>query len=100
MARQPRPGRGGSVLDGAGGRGDAPARMSPILESLPGWGPILAILGGAGAALAGGLSRGFSGSGAALFGLADERAFRAAASVLIVMAAVPGMPLWDPLTGR
>lgn len=38
--------------------------------------------------------------GTALFGLASEGVFRRAAYGLIVLAAVLGMPLWDPLTGR
>lgn len=38
--------------------------------------------------------------GAALFGLASETAFRRAGYALILAAAVLGMPLWDPLTGR
>ncbi|MEO3472402.1 sulfite exporter TauE/SafE family protein [Roseomonas sp. CAU 1739] len=38
--------------------------------------------------------------GAALFGLASETTFRRAAYALILAAAVLGMPLWDPLTGR
>lgn len=38
--------------------------------------------------------------GAALFGLASETTFRRAAYGLILAAAVLGMPLWDPLTGR
>ena len=38
--------------------------------------------------------------GAALFGLASDTTFRRAAFALILAAAVLGMPLWDPLTGR
>lgn len=38
--------------------------------------------------------------GAALFGMASETTFRRTAYVLILAAAVLGMPLWDPLTGR
>ncbi|MBR0673056.1 sulfite exporter TauE/SafE family protein [Neoroseomonas soli] len=38
--------------------------------------------------------------GAALFGLASETTFRRAGYALILAAAVLGMPLWDPLTGR
>lgn len=38
--------------------------------------------------------------GAALFGLASERTFRVAGYALILAAAILGMPLWDPLTGR
>ena len=38
--------------------------------------------------------------GTALFGLASEQAFRRAGYALILAAAVLGMPLWDPLTGR
>jgi uncharacterized membrane protein YfcA len=38
--------------------------------------------------------------GARLFGLASERSFRRAGYALILAAAVLGMPLWDPLTGR
>jgi hypothetical protein len=39
-------------------------------------------------------------AGSALFGLASETAFRRAGYALILAAAVLGMPLWDPLTGR
>ena len=39
-------------------------------------------------------------AGAALFGLASETTFRRAAYGLVLAAAVLGMPLWDPLTGR
>ncbi|MBR0649851.1 sulfite exporter TauE/SafE family protein [Roseomonas terrae] len=39
-------------------------------------------------------------AGAALFGLASETTFRRTAYGLILAAAVLGMPLWDPLTGR
>jgi hypothetical protein len=38
--------------------------------------------------------------GTALFGRASEVAFRRAGLALILAAAVLGMPLWDPLTGR
>ena len=38
--------------------------------------------------------------GSALFGVASESTFRRAAYGLILAAAVLGMPLWDPLTGR
>ena len=38
--------------------------------------------------------------GAALFGLASETTFRRVGFGLILAAAVLGMPLWDPLTGR
>jgi len=38
--------------------------------------------------------------GTRLFGLASERTFRRAGYALILAAAVLGMPLWDPLTGR
>lgn len=38
--------------------------------------------------------------GSALFGLASETVFRRAGYALILAAAVLGMPLWDPLTGR
>ncbi|MBP0463616.1 sulfite exporter TauE/SafE family protein [Roseomonas sp. PWR1] len=38
--------------------------------------------------------------GTALFGLASERVFRGAGYALILVAAVLGMPLWDPFTGR
>ena len=38
--------------------------------------------------------------GSALFGLASETTFRRTAYGLILAAAVLGMPLWDPLTGR
>lgn len=38
--------------------------------------------------------------GAALFGLASDTTFRRVAFGLILGAAVLGMPLWDPLTGR
>lgn len=38
--------------------------------------------------------------GTALFGLASERVFRGAGYALILVAALLGMPLWDPLTGR
>lgn len=39
-------------------------------------------------------------AGTALFGLASEAAFRRAGYAMILAAAVLGMPLWDPLTGR
>lgn len=39
-------------------------------------------------------------AGSALFGLASESAFRRIGYALILAAAVLGMPLWDPLTGR
>jgi uncharacterized membrane protein YfcA len=39
-------------------------------------------------------------AGSALFGLASETTFRRAAYGLVLAAAVLGMPLWDPLTGR
>jgi hypothetical protein len=52
-------------------------------------------------ALAAGLAYGAGlWGGSALFGLASEAAFRGAGLALIVAAAVLGMPLWDPLTGR
>jgi uncharacterized membrane protein YfcA len=38
--------------------------------------------------------------GAALFGMASETTFRRTAYGLILAAAVLGMPLWDPITGR
>lgn len=38
--------------------------------------------------------------GTALFGMASERTFRRAGYALILAAAVLGLPLWDPLTGR
>lgn len=38
--------------------------------------------------------------GTALFGLASERVFRRAGYALILAAALLGLPLWDPLTGR
>jgi uncharacterized membrane protein YfcA len=38
--------------------------------------------------------------GAALFGRASEATFRIAGIALILAAAVLGLPLWDPLTGR
>ncbi len=38
--------------------------------------------------------------GSALFGVASEATFRRTAYGLILAAAVLGMPLWDPLTGR
>lgn len=38
--------------------------------------------------------------GTALFGLASETTFRRAGYAMILTAAVLGMPLWDPLTGR
>jgi uncharacterized membrane protein YfcA len=38
--------------------------------------------------------------GTALFALASEKVFRRAGYALILAAAVLGMPLWDPLTGR
>ena len=39
-------------------------------------------------------------AGSALFGLASETTFRRTAYGLILAAAVLGLPLWDPLTGR
>jgi uncharacterized membrane protein YfcA len=39
-------------------------------------------------------------AGASLFGLASERTFRSAAYALILLSALLGMPVWDPLTGR
>lgn len=39
-------------------------------------------------------------AGSALFGRASEATFRIAGILLILAAAVLGMPLWDPLTGR
>lgn len=39
-------------------------------------------------------------AGSALFGRASEATFRFAGIALILVAAVLGMPLWDPLTGR
>lgn len=39
-------------------------------------------------------------AGTAVFGRASEAAFRRAGIALILAAAVLGMPLWDPLTGR
>lgn len=39
-------------------------------------------------------------AGSALFGLASETTFRRIGYALILAAAVLGMPLWDPLTGR